>query len=231
MSFSFSSSNLIEVHQDLFRNIVSLRESEDLFDDLSDDPNAWQAAQKLEFETKPRFFTSPTPAIYRPFEEAEWNTAIGYPFTELSVTRFSDGSFGVWYGADELETTIYETVHHWKNGLLADAGFSQSGIEIQRRVYKVRCDAALIDLRASIRDYPNLVHSTDYSLTHEIGARIHREGHPGLITKSARGGGDVEAVFNPEVLSNPQHHCYLTYITTSSGIEIQREKGTVLLRI
>ena len=55
--------------------------------------------------------------------------------------------------------------------------------------------------------------------------------NPGLITKSARTEGDIEAVFNPQVLSNPKHYCYLTYSTSSDGVEIQREKGKVILKI
>ena len=232
MSISFESVSLVEVHKNLFRNIVSLRESENLYDDLSDDTDAWESAINVELETKPKFFISPAPAIYRPFEEADWHNVIGYPFNELSVSRFSDGAYGVWYGADNIETTIYETAYHWKNGFLADAGFLREGISVQRRVFEVRCDAALIDLRPLIKKNPELIHEDDYSFTHEIGAKIHREGHPGLLTKAARKqDADVEAIFNPEVLSNPHHYCYLTYITTKTGIEVQREKGVTFLKI
>ena len=232
MSISFESLSLVEVHKNLFRNIVSLRDGENLYDDLSSDPSDWESAINLELETKPKFFTSPLPAIHRPFEEADWHNAIGYPFNKLSESRFSDGAYGVWYGADDIETTIYETAYHWKNGLLADAGYTQEGIFIQRRVYEVRCDAALIDLRPLIASNPELIHQQDYSFTHEVGAKIHREGHPGLVTKAARKeSADVEAIFNPEVLSSPHHYCYLTYITTKTGIEVQREKGVTFLKI
>src|SRR5687768_17412866 len=97
---------LIDLHSDLLRNIVSLRVSENLFDDLIDDPAAWATAQQLELETKPHFFTNQIPVINRPFEEAEWNEAIQYPFKNSSQSRYSDGTFGVWYGGDTLETTV-----------------------------------------------------------------------------------------------------------------------------
>ena len=64
---------------------------------------------------------SPTPAIHRPFEEAEWFNAIGWPFQHWQSSRYSDGSFGAWYGADSVEATVYETAYHWYHGLLADA--------------------------------------------------------------------------------------------------------------
>ena len=40
--------SLKSIHQDLFRNIVSLRETQDLYDDLSENPEDWQAAIELE---------------------------------------------------------------------------------------------------------------------------------------------------------------------------------------
>lgn len=232
MNSLFSSLTLADVHQNVARNIVSLRVSEDLFDDLTDDPEAWQAAQLLEMETKPKLFSSQQPIIDRPFEEAEWNAAIGYPFQNSSQSRFSDGSFGVWYGADSIETTVHETVYHWQKTLLDDAGFNQPGVEIERKVYMVQCDSLLIDLRPQIKTHPEIVHASDYIATHAIGSKLHREGHPGLVTRSARiVHGDVYAIFIPKVLSNPVHTCYLTYRTTVTGVQVEKAPGTVWMTV
>jgi hypothetical protein len=232
MDSLFSSLCLTDIHQNLARNIVSLRVSENLFDDLTDDPESWQAAQLLEMETKPKLFNSIQPVIDRPFEEAEWNAAIGYPFKNSSQSRFSDRSFGIWYGADSIETTVYETVYHWKKFLLDDAGFNKPGVEIQRKIYMVQCDSLLIDLRPQIKSHPEITHASDYTATHAIGSKLHREGHPGLITKSARiDHGDVYAIFTPNVLSNPVNSCYLTYRTTAMGVEVERALGTVWMTV
>lgn len=232
MESLFSKLILADIHQNIVRNIVSLRVSEDLFNDLSDDPEAWQAAQLLEMETKPQLFNSSQPIIDRPFEEAEWNVAIGYPFLNSSQSRFSDGSFGVWYGADTVETTIYETIYHWQSVLLNDAGFNKPGIEIQRKIYMVQCDSLLIDLRPEVKSYPELLHKTDYSATQAIGRKLHREGHPGLITNSARvKNGEIYAVFTPNVLSNPVYSCGLTYRTTTSGVQVERTPGVLWMTI
>ena len=232
MESMFSKLTLADIHQNVARNIVSLRVSADLFDDLSDDPEAWQAAQLLEIETKPKLFDSNQPIIDRPFEEADWNAAIGYPFQNSSQSRFSDGSFGVWYGADTVETTVYETVYHWQNTLLDDAGFNKPGVEIQRKIYMVQCDSLLIDLRPEIKSYPEILHATDYSASQTIGRKLHREGHPGLITHSARvKHGDNYAIFTPKVLSNPAHTCYLTYRITATGVEVERTEGQVWMTI
>jgi len=231
MDAIFAGLRLADTHNDLYRNIVSVRVTENLFDDLTDDHEDWQTAIELELQTKPATYTSITPVINRPFEEAAWNEAIGFPFKEWSRSRYSDGTFGVWYGSDSLETTIHETVYHWRNSLLADAGFTGAGIKIERRVHLVRCDAALIDLRILVRKHPALVDAADYALSQQVGGRLHREGHPGLVTVSARCKGDVYAILNPAVLSNPRPTCYLTYITTESGVEVERTPGELLLSI
>ena len=227
----FAGLGLAETHADLLRNIVSLRVSQDLFDDLSDEPADWNAAVALELATKPPFFTSPLPVIDRPFEDARWNDAIGYPFRHWMRSRYSDGSFGVWYGADAIETTVHETVHHWRNGLLRDAGFTQPGIRIERKIYRVRCDAALVDLRPAVTAFPLLVDPADYTLTWQIGAKLHREGHPGLVSKSARCDGEVFALLNPRLLSAPRQVCLLAYVTTGAGVAVEREPGRVWLTL
>ena len=231
MDAIFSGLKLADTHADLYRNIVSLRITEHLFDDLSDDEADWQTAIELELQTKPATYISATPVIHRPFEETAWNEAIGFPFKTWSRSRYSDGSFGVWYGSDTLETTIYETVYHWRNNLLADAGFTDAGIKIERRVHLVRCDAALVDLRSLLKQHPLLVDRLDYTLTHQVGGRLHREGHPGLVTESARCSGNVFAILNPAVLSNPRPTCYLTYTTTKNGVEVERVPGELLLTV
>ena len=45
--------SLVDFQRDVFRNIVSLRVSEDLFDDLSDHPNDWKTAQAAEAAATP----------------------------------------------------------------------------------------------------------------------------------------------------------------------------------
>ena len=102
----FSRLGLIDVRRDIIRNIVSLRQAQDLFDDLTTDPGEWILAQRVEAEMKPPPYRSNIPAIDRPFEDAEWFNAITWPFRNWQASRFSDGSFGVWYGSHNEETTI-----------------------------------------------------------------------------------------------------------------------------
>jgi len=226
----FEGITITDFHDDAYRNIVSLRTSADLFDDLSDSPAAWQSAMTLEAASKPH--NAHPPVIHRPFEEAACNEAIDYPFTHWLTSRYSDGSFGVWYGTDTLETSIHETVYHWRQGLLQDAGWEDyEGVAIERKVYRVRCDAALLNFRPRLDAFPALLDPDDYSFTHRVGARLHHDGHPGLVSHSARCAGDVYAIFNARVLSKPRQYCYLTYRMSAGVVSIERQPGDVLLDI
>lgn len=234
----FASLPLADIHQALARNVKSIRVSQNLFDDLSADPADWQVAQNHELATKPPGYASPVPLIDRPFEEAAWCNAIEWPFRNWMASRFCDGGFGIWYGADSVETTVYETVHHWRRGLLADAGYDQRvakgerpSIIGERKVYWVRCDAALADLRSRVEAYPDLIAPDNYRFAQGIGARLKREGHPGLVSRSARCAGESYGVLNRAVLSNPLDCCSLTYRLHAGGVEVEREAGKVWMNL
>ena len=227
MSSLFDRLALADVHQDLLRNIVSLRRSQDLFDDLSEHPQEWLLAQEVEGEVKPPSYRSATPILDRPFEDAEWFHAISWPFRHWQSSRFSDGSHGVWYGSESVETTVHESAYHWYRGLLSDAGFEGLEVTAERKVYAVACDAALLDLRDKARDHPGLLHPSDYGWCQSVGARIHREGHPGLLTWSVRrAGGENAAIFHPGVLSRPRLHGALTYRLEDGRIRVHKRAGT-----
>lgn len=229
----FASLGTADVHRDLQRNIVSLRASRHLFDDLSESADEQALALEVEQALKPRHYRSPSPIIHRPFEEAEWSNAIGWPFRHQQASRYSDGSFGVWYGADSVETTVFETAYHWYHGFLLDAeGFSEQTVAIERKVYNVTCDALLLDLKPHLQSFPALLHGTDYAFTQQVGARLHREGHPGLVTQSVRyPKGSVYAILNGAVLSKPRVNCMLTYRLKGTQIVVERKPGRTWRRI
>ena len=232
MESLFSKLTLVDLKRDVFRNIVSLRQSQDLFDDLSEDPSEWEIAQRVEGDVKPVTYRSHTPVIHRPFEEAEWFNAIGWPFRYWQASRFSDGSYGVWYGAESVETTVHETAWHWYNGLLADAGFQNERVVAERKVYTVACKAALLDFTGLTGEYPDLLHPSDYGTAQRVGARIHHEGHPGLLIQSVRHReGRNVAIFNPAVLANPRMKCHLSYRLEEGRITVQKQPGRTWMRL
>lgn len=232
MNGLFSRLALVDVQRDVVRNIVSIRASQDLFDDLSDDPADWRLAQQVEDAVKPPPYRSSSPLIDRPFEDARWFNVIQWPFRHWQASRFSDGRFGVWYGSESVETTVHESAWHWLNGLLRDAGFEHEAAIGERKVYWVACNAALLDFRPMVSAYPDLLHASDYTYPQTVGARIHHEGHPGLLAPSARRrGGENYAVFNPAILSNPRHCCQLTYRLDGNRIRVEKTPGETWLEI
>ena len=89
------------------RNIVSLRVSQDLFDDLSDHPADWDAATR---------WSSPPAALFVPGPAGAVPSLRGGPLERRDplppsatgcAAAIPDGSFGVWYGADSIETTVH----------------------------------------------------------------------------------------------------------------------------
>ncbi len=232
MDALFAWLTLADVHRDVIRNIVLIGVSQDLFDDLSSSPKDWALAQQVEDQVKPPPYQSASPVIHRPFEDAEWFNAIGWPFKHRQASRFSDGSYGVWYGCDSAKTSVYETAYHWFSGFLTDAGFEAEKVVIERKLYAVACNAALVDLRPLTAKHPALIDKTDYSTTQSVGARLHREGHPGLIATSARyAAGHNYAVLNPDVLSTPRQHSQLTYRLEGRRIVIEKRPGVAWMRI
>jgi RES domain len=198
----------IDFHRDLFRNIPGIRVSQDLFDDLSEDRSDWAIA--IAAEGVDRILTSAA-LITRPFD---YGSVISYSFESAhwQSTRFSDGtSYGVWYGSLELETTVHETACHWYRFVLDSFANEEREITTERRVFAVRCDALLIDLRGKHEDYPDLVRRDSYEFTHQVGRFVREQDLNGLLVQSARYDGINAAVFKPERLSNVRDRTFLTY--------------------
>ncbi|HSA89960.1 MAG TPA: RES family NAD+ phosphorylase [Burkholderiales bacterium] len=209
----------------LLRNIKGIRVSQDLFDDLARDAADREVAIAAESATR---IPSPAPLITRPFD---YGTVITYPFAphNWQATRYSDGlEYGVWYGALELETTVYETLYHWHR-FVTDSFSTDREIVGERRVFQVRCEAILIDLRAAAE--PRLVERNDYAFTRELGRYLWKRAQSGLLAPSARGPGTCAAIFRPEALSEVREVCFLTYRIRGNRAVVERSPGEAWLRI
>lgn len=219
-----------DFHGDLLRNIPGIRESQDLFDDLSDDPA--ERAVAIAAETSGRLSTADA-AISRPFD---YGTVISYSFesSHWQQTRFSDGTrFGVWYGALELETTVHETAWHWYRFVMDSFAGEKRTIVSERRVFTVRCDALLVDLRGRQARHPGLVDRDSYAFTQRVGDYLQAQGANGLLVESARCCGTNAAVFRAERLASVRHRTYLTYrLDVEAGrIVVERVRGRAWMRL
>jgi len=215
----------IDFDEDFFRNIVSRRKSENLFDDLTgEDPDLHDVAVRAEMRVKKDI---PGGIISRGFH---YSTAIEYPFlTERYVaSRYSDGSFPVLYGSMDLETSIYETAYHMAKFESQSEGIDEVIVR-DRAVYLIHGRAVIIDLTNKRITYPQLL-SGEYSFTQQIGKRLGEEGHPGIMAPSARCEGVNIVFFKIEVLSDPRMHCFLTYRLDPRTwtITVERQPGEVI---
>jgi hypothetical protein len=197
-----------DFHDDLVHNIPGARESQNPFDDLSSDPADWDVAIAAEGAQR---IPITAELITRPFD---YGSVISYTFdsSHWQTTRFSAGSlYGVWYGSLAVETTVYETAWHWYRFVLDSFAGEDREIVIERRVFDVRCEALLIDLRGKEAAYPGLTSRASYAFTHRVGLYVHEQGLNGLLVRCARCDGTNAAIFKPERLSNVRHRTYLTY--------------------
>lgn len=219
-----------DYHGNLARNIKTIREAQTLFDDLSADRQDWDVAIAAEARD---YITSAEPLITRPFD---YGVVITYPFVpqHWQQTRFSDGlRYGVWYGSFEMETTVYESIYHWRR-FIEDAFAADDRMIIgERRVFDVRCDAIMVDLRGKESRFPQLVDRRSYAYTQGLGSYLHQQGQNGVLVGSARAQGTNGAILRPHVLSGVRDRCYLTYRTnpTQDEVTVQREAGEPWLTV
>jgi len=138
------------------------------------------------------------------------STSIMAAFTHASVSRFSDGSFGVYYAARVVETAIAETVFHVERFYRSS---SEPSADVDMRVYVARINGMFDDLRSvDITDARLDPHSYATSQTYARALRA-RDESDGIVYASVR---DLErrdciACFRPRNISACHSHSYLTY--------------------
>ena len=197
---------VVDFRDPLVRNIKGIRVSQDLFDDIARDAADREVAIAAESATR---IPSPAALITRPFD---YGSVVTYPFVPQNwqATRYSDGlQYGVWYGSLELETTVYETLYHWHRFVTDSFPELEREIVSERRVFQVRCEAILIDLRRSAE--ARLVDRNDYAFTQQLGRHLWQRAQTGLLAPAARATGTVAAILRPEALSDVRDLCFLTY--------------------
>ena len=106
------------------------------------DPDDLEAIFELDALTNPRLRDEAGDIELVPPEDrisGPGTTVIMAAFTHLNPhgSRFSDGTYGVFYAANDLDTAIAETKHHRERFLSATA---QEHMELDMRVYMVDLD-------------------------------------------------------------------------------------------
>lgn len=174
-----------------------------LFDDVAsaDELDAVYAVQAL---TNPRLRQELGEIELVPRQErvaGPGSTPVMAAFTYLNRdgSRFSDGSFGVYYAAESLETAVAEVSHHCARFLAAT---SQPPIEVDYRAYVADVVQPLHDVRGAGWEH---VHRLDsYAESVALARELRAAGSWGLLYRSVRReGGECVAVLRPRAVQLP----------------------------
>jgi hypothetical protein len=185
-----------------------------LFERLTDDPAEWEALAEIESLTNPRVRDEIGAIHLVPVAErvsgpgASWVMA---PFTHVNPngSRFSDGSYGVYYAARELPTAIAETVFHLGNFYAATADPPHTEA---MRVLIGGIDASLHDLRGDAAAWSACLDPDDYTASRALGHRLRTTGSNGIVYPSVRrAGGQCLGEFRPKEVGRPIQSRHLAY--------------------
>ena len=136
------------------------------------------------------------------------STPVMAAFTHLNPegSRFSDGTWGVFYAAHSVATAVEETVHHRERFLAATR---ESACDVQMRCYRTRIDSRLHDIRGGWKQE----HDADvYTASVKLARTLREAGSNGIVYDSVRHkGGECLAAFQPDVVApcvQAQHLIY-----------------------
>jgi hypothetical protein len=136
------------------------------------------------------------------------STPVMAAFTHLNPegSRFSDGTWGVFYAARNVITAVEETVYHREIFLAATA---EPACDIEMRCYRTSVDCKLHDIRGG---WPAAHDADSYVASVKLARELRQAGSDGIVYDSVRHqGGECLAAFYPDVVApcvQAQHLIY-----------------------
>ena len=185
-------------------------------------PEDFDALYALEAMTNDRLRDEVGEITLVPAEERLYgpgSTCIMAAFTHLNPqgSRFSDGSYGVFYCARRQDTAIAETRHH---AALFMQATREPPMRLQMRLYTLEAQGKAVDLRRAAHTDPRIVDPDDYSYPQAIGRTLRGEGALGIVYPSVRHpGGQCLAALRTGIVKNCLHAAYLEYQWNGEGID------------
>lgn len=197
------------------RIIASRYPPVDLFERVSDDPAVWEALIAAEQLVNPRIRDEVGEINLVPAHERVSGPGASYvmaAFTHLNPkgSRFSDGSYGVYYAGREFATALRESAYHFGR-FAAD---SRDGPRYEdMRVLVGRVDKRFHDVGSlPAADRARILDPESYAASRPFGAAIRQAGSNGLVYSSVRNpGGQCIAAFRPKAVGIPVQTKHLRY--------------------
>ncbi len=194
-----------------YRIIPSIYPPVGIFDEVAD-PQDLEAVLALESATNPRILAEAGElSLVRAGERisGEGTTPIMAAFTHTKPSRFSDGSYGVYYAAHDEQTAIAETAHH-RLQFIVDAGLRSEIVHV--RVYVARVRGEYDDVRAK-GPRSKIYDPADLHFAQQYARRVFdRNRLDGIAFRSLRhANGECVAVFRPRCVSECRVARHLQY--------------------
>lgn len=189
--------------KECYRIIPTRYPEESLFDRVTD-PGDRDAVEQLEQMTNERLRqdrdeVSLVPPAQRVSGPGSAYIMAAFAYLNPEGSRFSDGSFGVYYAARDIETAVAESRFHREKFMRRT---KEPAMRLQMLALTAGLSADLQDIRGMAKWLPKVYSRTGYSAPQELGVRLRKDGSEGIAYDSVRHeGGQCAAVFLPTVLS------------------------------
>ncbi len=187
----------------------------DLYERVSPDPSVWEALIVAEMLVNPRVRDQVGNLHLVPPDQrvsGAGATFVMAAFTHIKPwgSRFSDGSYGVYYAAHNLPTAVTETVFHFSQ-IARDSADGPRREEMRVLVSRIDAhfhDVAQLDERSS----KPLLDPDSYAASQPFAAALRSQGSNGVHYWSVRhSGGRCIGAFRPTVVGIPRQTSHLVY--------------------
>lgn len=208
----------VAVNVDCYRVIPTKYPTIDVFEDVAD-PADYDALYEIQAMTNPRLDDD------RPGSS---NGYIAAPFAHRNPagSRFSDGSFGIYYAGCSEDVSIAETVHHTARFMQDTSEPAQS---LDKRMIIAHLEARLHNIAGKQKQFPEYYRNTDYSQSQAFGLSLYDQDAEGIRYSSVRhkAHDHAYAVMTPRVLSRARQSKHLVYEWDGASIESYYEKKLI----
>lgn len=198
-----------------WRVIASRYPPIDLFERLTPDTAVWDALIALEQLTNPRVRDDVgNIALVAPEDRVSGPGAsyVMASFTHLNPagSRFSDGTFGIYYAASTFETAVAETIFHFEN-LARDSNDPLRREDMRVLVGSISENFEDVDALPN-EQKAQILSPNSYTVSQAYACQMRGNGAMGLVYPSVRhAGNDCIGAFKPRAVGLPRQERHLQY--------------------
>jgi hypothetical protein len=137
-------------------------------------------------------------------------------------SRFSNGDFGIYYAAEDVQTAIAETRYHQQCYFSAVEGLKFDRLTM--RCLKTQFSASLRDIRGENYQDKDWYLKDDYSASQQLGGSVKANNDSGIVYYSVRIDNKIcYALFSPSVIKDVIQTTHYEYIWDGEKILVALE--------